>query len=201
MRWPKLRELREAVTVLLAPRFTTKFPAEPCAVPEAYRGKPEFDTEACIGCGACVNVCPTLALTMTDEVQGNPPKRTITARYDTCIFCGNCQDNCTTQKGIRLTRQWDLATLDRRQTVSTYDFELQRCEKCHAVIGTKKHLVWLAAKLGPLAYMNPSILLARDEAMFGLSTARKPPEDAEPSTADFTRILCPRCKAALNLCL
>ena len=112
MKYPKLRELKEAITVIFSPRFTTKFPYEPHKVPESYRGKPEFDPDHCIGCGACVNVCPTLALTMEDDLQASPPVRRITRRYDTCIFCGNCQDSCTTEKGIKLTNEWDLATLD-----------------------------------------------------------------------------------------
>jgi formate hydrogenlyase subunit 6/NADH:ubiquinone oxidoreductase subunit I len=56
LRYPKLRELKEAVIAVFSPRFTTRFPAKPCIVPERYRGKVEFDLESCIGCGACVNV-------------------------------------------------------------------------------------------------------------------------------------------------
>ena len=202
MRLPKLRELKEAITVLLSPRFTTKFPAEPCQVPENYRGKPEFDDEYCIGCGACVNVCPTEALTQTDDLESNPPKRTIISRYDTCIFCGNCQDGCTTEKGIRLTDQWDLATLDRQETIATHEYELQLCEKCGAVVGTKKHLLWLNKKLGPLAYTNPSLLLSQDAQMQELNQTPpiQPTKESKDVTAnDFMRILCPKCKCELNI--
>ena len=106
---PKLRELKEAViavaSTLSGRRFTTRFPATPCQVPARYRGKAEFNLDSCIGCGACVNICPTLALTMVDDLEANPPVRRITYRYDTCIFCANCQDNCTTEDGIKLSRQ------------------------------------------------------------------------------------------------
>ncbi len=201
MRWPKLRELKEAVTVLLSPRFTTKFPAEPCQVPESYRGKPEFDDDYCIGCGACVNVCPTEALTQTDDLEANPPKRTIISRYDTCIFCGNCQDGCTTEKGIRLTNQWDLATLDRQETITTHEYELQLCEKCGAVVGTIKHLRWLNKKLGPLAYTNPSLLLSQNiEMQESKPRPIQPFKEAKDVTAnDFMKILCPKCKCELNI--
>jgi hydrogenase-4 component H len=199
VRLPKLRELREAVTAVLSPRFTTRFPAEPCVVPERYRGKPEFDPDTCIGCGACVNVCPTSALTLVDELDGDRPVRRITLRYDTCIFCGNCRDNCTTQTGIELSSQWDLAGLDRRSMTETHEHELQRCEKCGALVGTKKHLAWLGERLGPLAYANPSLLLAQSA-----ESSPAPPDvpataPAEVRTSDFTRILCPRCKYELNL--
>jgi ferredoxin len=170
-------------------------------VPEKYRGKPEFDLDTCIGCGACVNVCPTTALTQVDDLQAQPPARKITLRYDTCIFCGNCQDNCTTETGIKLSRQWDLAGLDRGAMTETHEFELAMCEKCGALVGPKKHLVWLYGKLGALAYTNPSLLLAKSGE---LSTR---PQDAQPQartdkevgTSDFMRILCPKCKCELNI--
>ncbi len=202
MRLPKLRELKEAITVILSPRFTTKFPAEPCQVPDNYRGKPEFDDENCIGCGACVNVCPTQALTQADDLESNPPKRVIISRYDTCIFCGNCEDCCTTEKGIKLTTQWDLATLDRQETITEHEYELQLCEKCGAVVGTKKQLLWLNKKLGPLAYTNPSLLLSQDADMRISDEVPpvQPPKDSNKvATPDFMKILCPKCKCELNI--
>ena len=200
MRWPKLRELKEAVTAVFSPRFTTRFPAEPCVVPEKYRGKPEFDLDVCIGCGACVNICPTEALTMIDDLDAETPTRKITKRYDCCIFCGNGDDNCTTEDGIKLSNEWDLATLDRNTTVETHDFELQQCEKCNAIIGTKKHLIWLYEKLGPLAYTNPSLLLAKSAQLAAQpNEAAAPQPDKTAEASDFTRILCPKCKCQLNI--
>ncbi len=199
MRLPKLRELCEAVTAVFSPRFTTRFPHEPCKVPERYRGKPEFDLDKCIGCGACVNVCPTNALTMLDDVKANPPVRKITLRYDACIFCGNCVENCTTESGIKLSNKWDLATLDRESTVETFDYPLQICEKCGAVVGTKKHLIWLYEKLGPLAYTNPSLLIAKSEPAGESQQAGQAGKPADFRTGDFMRILCPKCKYQLNI--
>ncbi len=201
MRWPKLRELKEAVTAVLSPRFTTRFPAEPCVVPERYRGKPEFDTDKCVGCGACVNVCPTEALSQADDTEADPPVRHIHLRYDTCIFCGNCSENCTTETGIKLSDKWDLAGLDRESMTETHDYELQLCEKCGAVIGTKKHLVWLYEKLGPLAYTNPSLLIAKAEDLLGESrvSGQEPEGDKDVRASDFMRILCPKCKSELNI--
>lgn len=204
MRLPKLRELREAVTAVFSPRYTTRFPATPCQVPPRYRGKPEFDLDNCIGCGACVNACPTEALIQTDDTDADTPTRKITLSPDTCIFCGNCEEVCTTEKGIALSNQWDLATLDRDELRETFDFELQLCEKCGEVLGTKKHLVWLYEKLGPLAYTNPSLLLAKSgDLLAGKKQVSKRKAETEekpaPDTTDFMRILCPKCKFELNI--
>jgi len=201
LRWPKLRELKEAVTAVFSPRFTTKFPAVPCKVPERLRGKPEFNTDYCIGCGACVNVCPTRALTMVDHTEGDNPKRVITQQTDACIFCGNCSENCTTEKGIKLSQIWDLANMDRSTMTETFEFELQLCEKCGAVIGTKKHLAWLYEKLGPLAYSNPSLLFAKsgELSMEGADIEHKAVTEKSAQTSDFMRVLCPKCKCELNI--
>lgn len=201
MRLPKLRELKEAVIAVFSPRFTTRFPAEPCKVPEKYRGKPEFDLDACIGCGACVNVCPTNALSQEEMLEANPPIRKITLRYDACIFCGNCSDNCTTEDGIKLSNKWDLATMDRQETVESHDFELQLCEKCGAVVGAKKHLVWLYEKLGPLAYTNPTLLMAKAKELYRESEAieSRSQHQRGAGPSDFMRILCPKCKCELNI--
>ena len=201
MRLPKLRELKEAVTAVFSPRFTTRFPAKPCIVPERYRGKPEFDLDTCIGCGACVNVCPTQALTQVDDMQANPPVRKITLRYDACIFCDNCSEYCTTETGINLSNEWDLAGLDREAMAETHEYEHQLCEKCGALIGTKKHLIWLYEKLGPLAYTNPSLLMAKSgELLTEPKDVRiQTQADKEIQTSDFMRILCPKCKCELNI--
>jgi len=199
MRLPKIRELREAVTAVFSPKFTTRFPAEPCIVPPSYRGKPEFDLDKCIGCGACVNVCPTKALTMLDDAKADQPVRKITLRYDACIFCGNCAENCTTESGIKLSNKWDLATLDRESTVETFDHPLQLCEKCGAVVGTKKHLVWLYEKLGPLAYTNPSLLIAKSDSVGTSQQTNRAHKPEDFRTGDFMRVLCPRCKYQLSI--
>jgi formate hydrogenlyase subunit 6/NADH:ubiquinone oxidoreductase subunit I len=203
LRLPKLRELKEAVTAVVSPRFTTEFPAKPCIVPDKYRGKPEFDLDTCIGCGACVNVCPSPnCLTMVDDLEANPPVRKIMHQTSACIFCGNCHEYCTTETGINLSNKWDLATLDKESLYETHEFELQMCEKCGELIGTKKHLVWLYEKLGPLAYTNPTLLIAKSgQLQTQLGDIHQPPEEdvQEVQTGDFMRILCPKCKCEVNI--
>ncbi len=49
----------------------------------------KIDKDTCIGCGACVDVCPVQALSMEDGK----------AKCDegTCIDCGACISVCPTQ--------------------------------------------------------------------------------------------------------
>jgi len=138
---------------------------------------------------------------MVDDLNADPPVRRITHRPYACIFCGNCQDNCTTETGIKLSNEWDLATMDKESTIETHEFELQMCEKCGAMIGAKKHLIWLYEKLGPLAYANPSLLIAKSGELSTkpLDSQQQPQPDRAAQASDFMRILCPKCKCQLNI--
>lgn len=43
------------------------------------------DEDTCIGCGACVDVCPVDAISMNDKAKIDA---------DTCTECGACVDEC-----------------------------------------------------------------------------------------------------------
>jgi len=201
MRKPKCRELKEAFKALfmglIGRRYTSEYPFKPHTPPKKFRGKPVPDDDYCIGCMACSEVCPSDAI----EVIDDPEKgiRTINRCYDRCIFCGQCEALCTTEKGVHLTAEFDLAAFDRKDLVLTQEFELVQCENCNTILGTKKHILWLAQKLGPLAYSNfPLILTAQKQLKIAEDKAAPPPpetkEFAEKSRSDMFRILCPKCR-------
>ena len=153
MKYPKMRELREAVISLVSPAYTSKFPAEPHIPFEKFRGKPEVDDTNCVGCETCANVCPPNAITFTDDIENGI--RTIKRDYGKCIFCGQCQDHCITQKGVRLSDKiFDLAVFDRNKNIEYQEKELLICENCHAVITTREHLNYMHLKLGPRAFAS-----------------------------------------------
>jgi len=195
MRYPKLRELKEAVTSLLSAPYTTKFPAEPHTPFEGFRGKPVVNNDKCVGCLACSNVCPAYAITVEDNKETGIRK--ITRNYGKCIFCGLCQDYCITGEGVKLSdKVYDLSSFDRNEQniVETQEKELLICEYCGAVITTKEHILFLHKKLGPKAYssildlstLNEELKLAEtDDIKTGITE--------ELRRKDTFKVLCPNC--------
>lgn len=192
MKYPKLRELREAIKALIKGPYTTKFPFKPFEPMPSFRGKPEYNEKECMGCTACVQVCPSGALTYVDE--GNV--RRFTHRTDTCIFCGQCQLNCPTEKGITLTREFDLATTEKSQDLKhSIDKELLRCVCCHEIIAPRDQLLWVAHKLGPLLFSNSTLMLLYLTSQRLASLKGKPSKAGGPEVrADRFELLCPKCR-------
>lgn len=200
MRYPKLRELKEALRSFFNRPYTTRFPHCPHRPFERFRGKPEFHQEDCVGCGACAQVCPAGAITFRDEVRNGRARRVLTLRWDTCIACGQCEANCITAKGITLSREFDLATTAKREDlVQEIEKDILLCEGCGAMTVPQEQMQWVAQRLGPLCFSNASLML------FYLAVQDTDPKPMVKQERDFLRadrlkVLCPRCrrKAALK---
>lgn len=196
MRYPKLRELKEAITALIRGPCTSKFPKEPHVPYERFRGRPKYHEEDCVGCSACFQVCPARAIEMKDEGK----TRTLIVHWDICIFCGQCQVNCITGKGIMLSNDFDLATTGKRQELKDeVKKEFLACECCGENIACIDHVIWTARKLGPLIFSNASLMLYYLKNL-GLSLSfRDTPEKFSAKEEDLLRsdrikLLCPRCR-------
>lgn len=196
MRYPKLRELKEAIKALVKGPYTTKFPFEPHEPAERFRGRPKFYEKDCTGCTACANVCPPGAITFEEKSVNGKTVREFTVRYDICIFCGNCQANCLTGKGIMLTREFDLATLGKRtDLIDRVEKELVVCENCKNIVGPKDQILWVARKLGPLAFSNTTVMLfyLQNNALAKIEAVPAAGENF-PARPDRLKLLCPRCR-------
>lgn len=203
MRYPKLRELKEAITALIKGPYTSEFPYKEHYPAKRFRGKPEYSNEGCIACTACALVCPARAIEFRDAVTGKKAARKMILHLDECHYCGQCSALCTTKDdnppGIKHTAKFDLAGSDRREMVSTTDEkELALCEMCGEVITAKAHLDWVARKLGPLAFSNPTLFISSAKGM-GFS------EDMAVSLKDYIarsdriKVLCAKCRRKATL--
>lgn len=195
MRLPKVRELVEAVRALLRGPYTSSFPSRPHVPHPNFRGQPVFDPEKCLGCLACEETCPVSAIAHRDEVSDQSAPRRVMIHYtDTCIFCGMCEANCINEhRGIRQTSGWELSYFDRSKALETIDMDLQLCESCGVVIGTRAHLAWLAERLGEMAYSSPTIYLSRLREL-GVSDPNIAPVLMDRGRSDRVKILCARCR-------
>lgn len=176
--------------------YTTKFPFQPHKPFERFRGRSEFNEEYCIGCTACVQVCPTKAIEFEDRVENGKASRVFTVRWDICIFCGQCQANCPPLRGITLSQKFDLATTGKREDLrQTIEKELVVCDTCHEVIAPRDQINWVAKRLGPLSFANASLILFYLRNLgLALKESPQPKAEKEYSRSDRIKILCPRCR-------
>lgn len=203
MRYPKLRELKEAITALIKGPYTSKYPYKKHEPAKRFRGKPEYSEEGCIGCVACSLVCPARAIEFRDVVTKEKATRKMILHLDECHFCGQCSALCTTREdnppGIKHTTEFDLAGFGRADMVSCSDEkELVLCEVCGDVITTKAHLDWTARKLGPLAFSNPTLFIASLKKM-GFADAVSSAAREYVLRSDRVKILCAKCRRRVTL--
>ena len=107
--------------------ITKYYPFEPEQAPLEYRGLPEINPHLCVGCGACVNVCPPDALIKIDDYENGTRK--IVLDIGRCIRCARCEEVCPT-RAIRLTREFEAASNDRICHVEIVELKLAKCREC-----------------------------------------------------------------------
>ena len=115
--------ITESIRGFVSPK-TLPYPRQPSVPPEGFRGKPEFDLQKCVGCGACAQTCPMGAINVTDGLE-----RSIRVWYGKCSFCGRCQDVCP-EEAIRLTSAYELAVFDKNKATADVKIEFESCPSC-----------------------------------------------------------------------
>ena len=100
-------------------------------------------------------------------------------------------------KGIILTREYDLATAERKKSVTRSRKKLVLCEHCGEVVAPLDHLMFLAKKVGHLLFTNPTLLLARHAELKILEEGRA--KEAPHPRGGHLRMLCPNCRREMIL--
>jgi formate dehydrogenase major subunit len=149
---------------------TVRYPFAPLPASLNFRGKPHYNPERCIACGACTVACPANALSMTTDVAAG--KRTWEICFGRCVFCGRCEEVCPTQ-AIALSPEYELAVMDKADLYQTAEFRLTSCRVCGTPFAPKKEIDYLVNQL----------------IQFGLSGAHLEERLAQLET-------CPTCKRA-----
>lgn len=199
MKLPKIRELIEAIKALIKGPYTSKFPQQPHKPHPNFRGQPKYDEKKCVGCLACVEVCPVDALAYKDLSGTKNPKRTLIHYTDTCIFCGQCEAACIADhEGIKLSNDWELSFFDRKQAQETIEKDLQLCEICGSVITCKDHLKWIAQRIGELTYSSPTLYFSRLKEL-GIIDENIISAIKDQGRSDRVKILCARCRRETTL--
>ncbi|CNH95935.1 hydrogenase 4 subunit H [Yersinia mollaretii] len=123
---------------------TVKYPFKPLEVSQGFRGKPQYDAEQCIACGACTLACPANALTMeTDIANGTRQWQLFLGR---CIFCGRCEEVCPT-RAIVLSQEFELAVFNKADLYQRASFTLAHCQQCQSAFAPKKEVDYVMALL------------------------------------------------------
>ena len=194
----QFRVLKLALGSLFSRPFTTKFPKEKFEAIPQYRGRPRYHEEDCIGCTACAQVCPSGSIDVVDDTKSAAPKRTLAHHLDTCIQCGQCERYCTTEKGIKLTNEWDFVGFSPAEFLHSCEKELVLCEVCGDVIAPRDQLRWLVERLGPLAFCNPTVMLSAHSELKVLDKGLEPGTEF-PARSRRINIQCPHCRRTTAL--
>ena len=187
------RILKQAVQAVFSPAFTTRFPTEPFEPQDAFRGRPRFNVDGCIGCGACSQVCPPKCIEVIDDLNSTPPKRVLIQHLDACIVCGQCERYCPTREGICMTREWDFAGFGPEDFEERIEKELVMCEICGDMLAPADQLYWLAERLGPVSFANPTLAMFSGQRL-GYVEQGVSNSSVTTLRSDRMAIQCPKCK-------
>ncbi|MGL5514800.1 MAG: 4Fe-4S binding protein [Sporomusa sp.] len=86
------------------------------AAADKYRGKIDTVQDKCTGCGECVALCPSNAISLSAYDR----QAALLIDHGKCVFCGNCAQYCPAQ-ALQITTNCYLAAKDRQQLIEASD--------------------------------------------------------------------------------
>ncbi len=110
-----VKKVKEALRSATSSPFTVRYPYVPSPPPPTFRGKPEYDEDKCVGCGICVERCPSDAIEIED--LGN--ERKLTIHYEFCIYCANCNYRCMPLEGVKPSHSHGEVFKDKSEAIFT----------------------------------------------------------------------------------
>ncbi len=105
--------------------YTEQYPMERPQIAERYRGlhrlnvNPATGETLCIACNLCALACPEKLIKVgseRDAATGRKKLTTYTVDLSRCMFCGLCEDACSTD-AIELTQDFEFALYSREGLV------------------------------------------------------------------------------------
>lgn len=123
---------------------TQSYPLQPIDVDANFRGKPEHHAQQCIGCAACVNACPSNALSVATDLTAG--QLAWTFNLGRCIFCARCEEVCPTA-AITLSQQFELAVWNKADFLQQARFPLCHCRECGHPFAVQKEIDYAIALL------------------------------------------------------
>lgn len=147
---------------------TTPYPFIDIEKPPEYRGIPHINPEKCIGCGACVNVCPPDALIMEWDKEHGIKRLTYNAAR--CIRCARCIEVCPTG-AMEPTTRFEIATNNKEDLVEVVEHKLAYCEECDEYLDFTERQIEYVKDILPKEIFDECALkdrigLTQDEKMY-----------------------------------
>ncbi|MEM2025696.1 MAG: 4Fe-4S binding protein [Desulfurococcaceae archaeon] len=139
------KALREGIKALLKGPFTVRYPFEASPPPETFRGAPKRDPEKCTACGACVQGCPTGAISVLDMGK----TVAVDVWYGKCIFCGRCTEVCP-EEAVKMSLEYSLSTTDKNEVREQVPLTAYRCQLCGKLIISERGIEVVKGKVKAL---------------------------------------------------
>jgi formate hydrogenlyase subunit 6/NADH:ubiquinone oxidoreductase subunit I len=119
-------KLRQIAFGLGQPRVTVGYPLAALEPDPHYRGRVTVDTDRCVGCAGCADVCPARCIRITDL---SPMRRVIRRHLDRCILCGRCEEACA-YDAVHVVADWETGTTDRGDLLIEQNLFMGVCDRC-----------------------------------------------------------------------